>query len=1085
MKKIRFSIALIAILISYLVVSANSYASTEVNVNYVYLEGSYQTGFNPIDAVVSGPPTIILPYATVEMLFDHSLSVEEKAVFESELRIHNVTDNLNLEHLSEVSPEITIGEANSSFYWKDNHILYYTPEGLEEGKEYTIIFPSSWTSIGGEDGFFTQEFTGTNMRTYSIIISNLDSWKHITKIASQQESASYVECGFKDSFNNESYGDTKIRIRGYFSAYQPKKSYTLKFDNNNLFKGFNDSSGVYQGDRKKIVFVAMGVSVEPSYETFVNNKLAYDLVRDIESRQDVYGAALAADSYFCCLTINGHFWGVYNITEHIDTGDGGWSTMKDRVEALGFDSEGGGMLHKIFWSGKNYPDFKHGVKPESEHKYRFAEEGNGTQTHFEEEIPYPFYVQYPTSYYLLDFDLEIKAKRVGGGSKMKIEPDLESVVPPYYDEFDLIGDGTGEIQRYSNMADIMVDFEEPVKNDKPVNAYFCSLFDYDQFYEVVSNDNSLMFEWLNLDSLLINIFFFRLANAWDNISHNLYQFANETNLEAYQDVTIPPAKYTHIIWDCDFTFKQPLEWLDPYEPPFSWELAQNSYDARQRYINLFYQETLPGGVLTEEYYIDKINDYLNQIGNALELEELRWDKIISTQQLLDFFAAQFSNPNFMTNYLLSLETNNYIAPTPALYYIATDGDDSNNGLSPETAFATIQCALDIVDDGGIIQVLPGTYYEAMTLPVYVNDCTLRGSPNNPSETIISKPKEWLPGEHAGLSIYSCEAESTHFTLDGFIMQDFDKPAISTETASGNPYARMVNLKNLVVQDISSDKSAIMLFSQGLIDDYSIQLKDVIVKNNFSGWATVLFSRVSDIDLDNVVVVDNKKNVTTEDGGGGIYIRNAKNSVSIKNSLIANNEGRSSNDFLETQSGLLVDLYSDAELTIINSTIAYNKSIAGSSLTQAPGLMIYQGSAKIINSIIWGNSYLHFPNEKRQIGMSIYGSLSIAHTNVYSGEQDVYLALGGSLDWLDGNIGEDEIFHDPLFIDIKDWENDGFSLSNNSPCAGTGIDTYEFLDGIILTAPDDDINGNPCPLPVGTESDMGAYEINQTVERHGR
>jgi hypothetical protein len=49
--------------------------------------------------------------------------------------------------------------------------------------------------------------------------------------------------------------------------------------------------------------------------------------------------------------------------------------------------------------------------------------------------------------------------------------------------------------------------------------------------------------------------------------------------------------------------------------------------------------------------------------------------------------------------------------TGRLFVDADDGNDTNNGISPETAFATIQKAIDIANDGDTITVAPGTYAE--------------------------------------------------------------------------------------------------------------------------------------------------------------------------------------------------------------------------------------------------------------------------------------------------------------------------------------------------------------------------------------
>jgi parallel beta-helix repeat protein len=54
-----------------------------------------------------------------------------------------------------------------------------------------------------------------------------------------------------------------------------------------------------------------------------------------------------------------------------------------------------------------------------------------------------------------------------------------------------------------------------------------------------------------------------------------------------------------------------------------------------------------------------------------------------------------------------------IAPPVNVYYVvdAINGDDNNDGLSRETAFATIQKGIDTAEDGGVVVVYPGVYQE--------------------------------------------------------------------------------------------------------------------------------------------------------------------------------------------------------------------------------------------------------------------------------------------------------------------------------------------------------------------------------------
>ena len=49
------------------------------------------------------------------------------------------------------------------------------------------------------------------------------------------------------------------------------------------------------------------------------------------------------------------------------------------------------------------------------------------------------------------------------------------------------------------------------------------------------------------------------------------------------------------------------------------------------------------------------------------------------------------------------------------YYVATTGSDSNNGLSPQTPFLTIQHAIETVGPGGTIEIMGGTYAGGITI----------------------------------------------------------------------------------------------------------------------------------------------------------------------------------------------------------------------------------------------------------------------------------------------------------------------------------------------------------------------------------
>jgi hypothetical protein len=68
------------------------------------------------------------------------------------------------------------------------------------------------------------------------------------------------------------------------------------------------------------------------------------------------------------------------------------------------------------------------------------------------------------------------------------------------------------------------------------------------------------------------------------------------------------------------------------------------------------------------------------------------------------------NPR-VTNSTVDLGAYEKLPPSNIYYVNAISGDDNNDGLTLETAFATIQKGIDTAVDGKTIMVYPGIYQE--------------------------------------------------------------------------------------------------------------------------------------------------------------------------------------------------------------------------------------------------------------------------------------------------------------------------------------------------------------------------------------
>ena len=404
--------------------------------------------------------------------------------------------------------------------------------------------------------------------------------------------------------------------------------------------------------------------------------------------------------------------------------------------------------------------------------------------------------------------------------------------------------------------------------------------------------------------------------------------------------------------------------------------------------------------------------------------------------------------------------------TPTTWYVSTTGSNSNNGLTPQTAFATINYATTQVTEGDTIQVLPGIYNQAITAAPYT-DCsyTIIGSPNDPSSTVLDGQN--LSVDYA-INTWGPNANTTRqVAIKGLTVRNFNIGNIIIMVQRGH-----IILENLDIYNNTSTSQNIIQICPVL----STTLNDVVVRDNHAKKVTFIASTAGSLELDRLTFVNNHS--TPNDAGGGGLVIDSTTSVIIRNSLIADNEGGFSTCGV-VDGGVAGIFLIDSNASIINSTIANNFRLNNSTGIFF-GAYNLPTQLQILNSIIWGN-YANPPyNSNQEIYLSL-GTLSIAQSDIEGGQGGIFVIPGNTtLNYLAGNIGENPTLHNPKFIDSTNWLNNGFSLQNDSPCAGTGISTFIFPGMLVVNAPTVDINNNLRPVPTGTQPDMGAYEINQTV-----
>jgi hypothetical protein len=103
-----------------------------------------------------------------------------------------------------------------------------------------------------------------------------------------------------------------------------------------------------------------------------------------------------------------------------------------------------------------------------------------------------------------------------------------------------------------------------------------------------------------------------------------------------------------------------------------------------------------------------------------------------------------------------------VAQEACSHYIATDGADSNSGISQSLAWATFSHAFTRLSPGDTLCILDGTYYQSL-------DITISGEPGKPiTFRALNDGKVTIDGEY---SKYTCRVRQSHdVILEGMICQ---------------------------------------------------------------------------------------------------------------------------------------------------------------------------------------------------------------------------------------------------------------------------------------------------------------------------
>ena len=458
----------------------------------------------------------------------------------------------------------------------------------------------------------------------------------------------------------------------------------------------------------------------------------------------------------------------------------------------------------------------------------------------------------------------------------------------------------------------------------------------------------------------------------------------------------------------------------------------------------------------------------------------------------------------MKNYLLQVLALFFLLfyfPLPVLsdvvfYVNINSGDDSNDGLSWNSAFKNLQPAIDAAVTGDTIKVAAGTYLptekiamvydEEATTVLPTNDrhrsflikdavCLLGGFPADATDATAMSNRDWiknktiLSGDFNGddgdnfanrdenaLHVVVMLNATSATRLDGFYITGgnaYDDAAdviiddiIVQRNCGSGIYAfseddSSPTLTNLVIWDNQAENDGGGLYNYSIGMNASPQLKNVSVISNRAGRWGGGFYNDGMYAAPILLNVNLSGNLTTYDGGGFFCVAEKAAAPSLENVLMAGNMAK-------TGGGAFIRaLEEDASPVLTNVTICGNKaSGAGGGLFVTSIALI---NLYIRNSVIWGNSAdnLRIEGNRGEV---------IGPCNFIEG------ALHNYSIW-DDNV--EPMFVDPISANDAPTVSGDYRLLAKSPLIDKGDNSYVTLPG--------DLGGQP--RIVGDAVDIGAYE----------
>ena len=395
-------------------------------------------------------------------------------------------------------------------------------------------------------------------------------------------------------------------------------------------------------------------------------------------------------------------------------------------------------------------------------------------------------------------------------------------------------------------------------------------------------------------------------------------------------------------------------------------------------------------------------------------------------------------------------------------YVAPDGDDDNDGLSPSTPLKTIQEGIYRVAADSLnqktVHLLPGTYSRTdndQIFPIALKSWVKVQGSGIDSTEVVGEPHPLIPvGYGSAEIIFMTYMEPVVSIADiSVTTMDTDNSCIILGFKKGS-----LNLANVRIYDVTPNYFAAI--SAYLSNDYDCVWDNVTIENiitpdmglidingcisgtisnskfrnatstytSASVWAYSLVSFRGDRHL----TFDNCEfsNLTMSDDNssaiavGGVQFPQQSNNFSFNNCLFSN---------INTHSEMIyVGSKNQPNLSFTNCTFAGNE---GDSYT-----LLVNGNVNITNSIFYNDT----PYQIKVNPMTGYNeptTLNIDYSCIKDGMAGIQQAPGNTINYAATNLSSDPLFrgefdiHDPLY----------YSLSSASPCINAGTPDTTALD----------------------------------------